>query len=128
MNAFVALAAAFQFASPAWLATMLTAPVPLNVRFVPPEIEAGPAPTANDTSSPLVAVAASPTASVVTLSPIAGKLIVWSAFAAATVAVAAVAKYRSSWAFVATSVIVPLPAVTAKFVPPAIIPGPAVTA
>ena len=67
---------------------MLTAPVPLNVRFVPPEIEAGPAPTANDTSSPLVAVAASPTASVVTLSPIAGKLIVWLACATTNVPVA----------------------------------------
>jgi hypothetical protein len=42
--------------------------------------------------------------------------------------VAAAAKYRSSCAFVATTVIVPLPDVTARFVSPTIVPGPAVTA
>ena len=53
-----------------------TAPAVVNVRFVPPAIDPGPAPTANETANPLVAVAASPTSFVVSWSAIAGKLIV----------------------------------------------------
>ena len=63
-----------------WYATMLTLPTPLKVRFVPPEIEAGPLSTLNDTGRPEEAVAASPTISVVTLFPMVGKSMVWSDF------------------------------------------------
>ncbi|OQA29598.1 MAG: hypothetical protein BWY59_00186 [Verrucomicrobia bacterium ADurb.Bin345] len=54
---FVTSVAAFQSASPACEATTLTAPMPLNVRFVPPVIVAGPLPTAKLTGRPLEAVA-----------------------------------------------------------------------
>ena len=127
----VALAAAFQFASPACEATTATSPAPVNVRFVPPEMLPGPLPTANATASPLDAVAERPAASVAANAlPLVGRksAMAWSAFAAATVAVAAVAKYRSSCAFVATTTTSPVPAVIARFVPPAIVPGPADTA
>ena len=60
MNVFVTLAAAFQFASPAWLATMLTRPVPVKERFVPPIIIAGPPFVVNVTNKPLEAVALNP--------------------------------------------------------------------
>ena len=78
---FVTSGAAFQFASPAWLATTDTLPAPVNARFVPPVIVPGPLPTSNETASPLVAVAASPTSSVVANTlPFVGRksVIVWS--------------------------------------------------
>ena len=53
-------------------------PVPVKVKFVPPEIVAGPLPTANDTDSPELAVADKWTTLVATWAPIAGKVMVWS--------------------------------------------------
>ena len=84
-NVFVIDVAGFQLPLPACDATIETLPAPVNVRFVPPAIEAGPEPTAKETGSPLEAVAASPTASVVSRLPIAGKLIVWLLLTAVTV-------------------------------------------
>ncbi len=78
---FVTSGAAFQFVSPACEAMTDTTPAPVNDRFVPPLIAAGPLPTAKLTGKPDVAVAARPIRLVVSWSPNAGKLIVWSAFA-----------------------------------------------
>ena len=72
-------AAGSQLPFPACDATMLTVPVPVKVSAVPPEIDPGPAPTANATGSPLEAVAASETQLVDHWSAIGGKSIVWLA-------------------------------------------------
>ena len=58
MNVLVTFGAGFQLVSPGWLATMLTEPAPVKVRFVPPVIMPGPLPTAKLTGRPLDAVAA----------------------------------------------------------------------
>jgi len=75
----VRVGAAFQLLSPAWSAAMRTVPPPVKVRLVPPEMAAGPSMTANETSRPLEAVAASSSALVVSWSAMAGKVIAWSA-------------------------------------------------
>ena len=72
----VTFGAGFHDPFPAWLATTLTVPAPVNVSVEPPEMDAGPDPTANETASPLDAVADSATVFVATCAPIAGKLIV----------------------------------------------------
>ena len=67
--------------SPACEAATTTVPAPENVNVVPFVIDAGPETTANETPSPLDAVAASATALVASWSPMAGKSIVWLALA-----------------------------------------------
>ena len=70
--AFVA-AAGSQSASPACVATTLTVPAPVKLRFVPPPIVPGPDATAKVVGSPELAVAASPTTLVVHWAPGSGK-------------------------------------------------------
>ena len=77
MKTFVAPGAAFQLPSPACEAATATVPAPVNVSVVPFVIEAGPETTANETPSPLDAVADSATTLVAAWSPMAGKSIVW---------------------------------------------------
>ncbi len=56
-RAFVTSGAGFQFESPPWLATIVTTPVAVNVRFVPSLITPGPLSTAKLTGRPEAAVA-----------------------------------------------------------------------
>ena len=76
LNVLVKSGAGLQLTSPTCEATILTLPAPVKVRLVPPAMLAGPLATAKLTASPLDAVAARPTWSVVTLSPMAGKSMV----------------------------------------------------
>ena len=85
-NEFVTTGAAFQLPSPSCDATMLTRPAPVKVRLVDPARIAGPALTANATGRPLDAVADSPTASLSSLSPMAGNSIVCSPLSTTNVA------------------------------------------
>lgn len=77
-NEFVTFGAGFHLSLPDCEATIETVPVPVKVRFVPPEIVAGPLPTANETNRPELAVADKRTTLVVVWDPIAGKVMVWS--------------------------------------------------
>ncbi len=76
-NAFVTSAAGFQFASPAWLATMRTVPVPLKVTFVPPDRLAGPDNTLKPTGNPELTVALRPSRFVVICVPGSGNVMDW---------------------------------------------------
>jgi hypothetical protein len=90
---FVTLGAGFQSASPAWVATMLTVPAPVNDSAVPPEIVAGPEPTAKLTGRPLDAVAERVNTLVASCAPMAGWEIVWSSGCASRVVALAVGEF-----------------------------------